>query len=492
MASKESGPSPPPLLGVASGAARLAHLIGRTVGGYRVERLVGRGGMGAVFEAVHPYIERRAAIKVLYPELSENPQFAARFLNEARAVNLVQHPGLVQIFEFGVLPDGVAYIIMEFLSGETLNARLDRAAEHRLPDAEALDVARQVAAALAAAHDKDIVHRDLKPDNVMLVADPERKSGERCKVLDFGVAKMASREGDEEVAFRTKTGVALGTPEYMSPEQCIGALSVDGQSDVYALGVMLYEMFSGELPFTGVLPFDVMAMHVRTPPPLLRQAQPLAPEQVETLVHIMMSKDAARRPTMRQVAAELERLGGTPSRESLRAVPKVRLDKDDPAQMSRLPTQLLETPLLDELPLSRTEPATPTPTPRTRGEMPTRVLVVDDEPDLASTVCSMLEHEGFRCHTVHDGSLVMEAVRGFHPDLVLLDVELPGKSGYKLCWEIKSAKESASLPVILLSAKGQETDHKLGMAMQADAYMDKPFQFDELLAVIQLLLDRPG
>ncbi len=432
-------------------------------------RQIGCGGMGAVFEAVHQQIERRAAIKVLYPELSQNPHFASRFLNEARAVNLIQHPGLVQIFDFDVLPEDVAYIIMEFLEGETLTARLDKSPGHRLPDAEALDIARQMAAALSAAHEKDIVHRDLKPDNVILVADPERPNGRRCKVLDFGVAKMASRS-DEKVAFRTKSGVTLGTPEYMSPEQCIGALNVDGKSDVYALGVMLYEILSGRLPFSAILTFDVMAMHVRQPPPPLPRE---CPESLASLVQAMLSKDPATRPAMRQVVSELERLGATPSMESVRLVPRA-----EPAP----------TVLLDSLATSPTDQALST----SRGEEQVRILVVDDEPDLAGTVCSMLEHEGFHCHMIHDGNLVIDAVRRFQPDLVLLDVELPGKSGYKLCWEIKSTKELAGVPVVLLSAKGREMDHKLGMAMQADAYVDKPFQFTELMGVVQLLLNQTG
>ena len=218
---------------------------GRLVKDYRIERQLGQGGMGAVFAAEHRHIGRRAAVKVLLPELSQNPQFANRFLNEAKAVNLSRHPGLVEIFDFGLLEDGTAYIIMEFLEGEPLSGRLRRVGG-RLPEPIALALSWHIAVALAAAHAVQIVHRDLKPDNVMIVPDRERAGRERVKVLDFGIAKMAAGASGQ---LKTATGTTIGTPEYMAPEQCTGSTALDGKADVYALGVMLYEMLAGALPF---------------------------------------------------------------------------------------------------------------------------------------------------------------------------------------------------------------------------------------------------
>src|SRR4051794_38519074 len=170
-------------------------MTGQQIGPYRVLREIGRGGMGAVFEAINTQIERKVAIKILRSEFAQNQQLVARFFNEARAVNIVNHPSVVQISEFGQLPDGLAYIVMEFLEGESLGSRMKRQGG-RLTIPETLRLTRQIAAALAAAHAKGIVHRDLKPDNVMIVPDPEAPGGERAKVLDFGIAKvLASAQG---------------------------------------------------------------------------------------------------------------------------------------------------------------------------------------------------------------------------------------------------------------------------------------------------------
>lgn len=171
--------------------------------------------MGEVYEAVDDKLGRHVAIKILLPRYAEDAEIIARFFNEARAVNLIGHPGLVQVFEFGELPTGGAFMVMEFIPGTTLRDRLKQS--ERLAEMEALQVALQLASALATAHTKDIVHRDLKPGNVMLVPDPVLPTGQRVKLLDFGIAKLGAQitAGDQP---RTRTGLAIGTPTYMSPE----------------------------------------------------------------------------------------------------------------------------------------------------------------------------------------------------------------------------------------------------------------------------------
>ncbi|MFO0572997.1 MAG: serine/threonine-protein kinase [Polyangia bacterium] len=275
------------------------------IGPYRVVRLLGEGGMGAVYEAVHEAIERRVALKVLHPEFARNAEFTARFFNEARAVNRVEHPGLVQISDYGQQSDGTAYIVMEFLRGESLSRRLQRAGG-RLSTAEVVNISRQIADALCAAHAKDIVHRDLKPDNVMLVPEPHMPGGERTKLLDFGIAKVA--DGGDRPMVLTKTDQFMGTPLYMSPEQCEGAGRVDAKSDVYSLGVMLFEMLSGQLPFVADGPGKVLGMHILTPPPLLKDVAPEVPLPLCDLVQRLLIKNRDERPSMREVVAELQAL----------------------------------------------------------------------------------------------------------------------------------------------------------------------------------------
>ncbi len=287
------------------------HLIGKRIGNYRVTRKIGHGGMGDVYEGVHVQIRQRVAIKVLRAEFSKKPEVATRFLNEALAVNIVGHPGLVRIHDYGLLPGGVAYIVMELLEGESLGDRLRR--QTKLPACESLRIGRQIASALGATHDTGIIHRDLKPDNVMLVCDPETTGGERVKILDFGLAKVAAEFRDvvlneADTYLKTRSHLIMGTPVYMAPEQCRGAAGVTDRADVYSLGIMLYHLLAGRPPFRG--PFvQVMAMHLAEPPPKLLDEAPGVAADLATLVHTMLAKEPLLRPSMQQVAEEMERLG---------------------------------------------------------------------------------------------------------------------------------------------------------------------------------------
>ncbi len=283
--------------------------VGQRIGNYRVLRKLGQGGMGAVYEAVQEEIGRRAAIKVLLPDFAKDQQSILRFFNEARAVNIIHHPGLVGVFESGRLDDGAAYIVMEYLSGELLTARLEKAGQLAHPDA--INISRQIASALRAAHEKGIVHRDLKPDNVMLVADPEMPDGERVKIFDFGIAKLRLNSLAPAPAskLRTQTGVVMGTPTHMAPEQCRGAADVDGKADVYSLGVILYQMLVGHPPFVAESASELMSMHMRDKPPPVQKLDPSIPEELAELVHRMLAKDPEARPNMDEIVGELEALG---------------------------------------------------------------------------------------------------------------------------------------------------------------------------------------
>jgi serine/threonine-protein kinase len=253
------------------------------IGQYRIIRTIGAGGMGTVFLGEHLLLGRRAAVKVLHPSLAVHKQIVERFFTEARAMSSIHDPGVAQIFDFGYAVDGTAYIVMEFLEGEPLSARIDRLGV--LPVGHALRIARQLAGSLDAAHSVGIVHRDLKPDNIFLVRDPEALGGARTKILDFGICKLGVG-GDARV---TQTGIMVGTPVYMSPEQCRGSGDLDHRSDIYSLGAVLFHMLTGRPPFDHDSVGELIAAHLHDDPrPPSKYVD--IPETIDALVMACLAK----------------------------------------------------------------------------------------------------------------------------------------------------------------------------------------------------------
>ena len=258
------------------------------VGEYRVSRKIGEGGMGAVYSAIQPVIGKRVAIKVLAPaHRLATRELVRRFVDEARAVNQIGHPNIVDIFSFGWLPDGRHYFVMELLDGESLADRLK--AQGRSRAAECRRVLRSICQALEAAHRQGIVHRDLKPDNILVV---EPQHGDSfAKLLDFGIAKLVGERRRRQR--RRRPASLMGTPRYMSPEQCRG-VGVDHRTDIYALGMILYEMFAGRLPFDGGVrrAADAPPHHGAEPPSRFAQLPPA----LDRLIVSCVEKDPAQRP----------------------------------------------------------------------------------------------------------------------------------------------------------------------------------------------------
>ncbi|HEY0705870.1 MAG TPA: protein kinase [Polyangia bacterium] len=275
--------------------------IGVTVGSYRVTAKLGQGGMGAVYLAEHPLLERKAAVKVLLPELSSHTDLVERFFHEARTTARLRHPAMVDVYDFGTLPDGRAYLIMDYLEGENLESRLrDRGA---LAPSQALRIARDIAVGVAVAHAEQIVHRDLKPDNVFLLPALAGTQEERVKILDFGIAKLGVKPGESRVGV-TRVGALLGTPLYMSPEQCRGAGEVDARADIYSLGCILFAMLAGRPPFLSDSMGEVLGMQLMAPPPTLDSLGVTVPGGIEALVQSMLAKAPEDRPPSMVVAAE--------------------------------------------------------------------------------------------------------------------------------------------------------------------------------------------
>src|ERR1017187_9211696 len=256
-----------------TGLVCMAVVAGQSFGNFQVVRLLGEGGFGEVYEAENPFLQRRAAIKVLHTGMVQDPELVRRFLNEARAASAIRHPNIIEVFDAGVTPEGEPYILMEFLEGHSLQKiLLERG---RIPLRTVQEITRQAGSALSAAHAAGIVHRDLKPENLFLIPDEAMPLGFRMKVLDFGIAKVKHRD-DQNSTLKTQAGLLMGSPAYMSPEQCRDSSDVDLRSDIYSLAVMVSEM---------------LAMLITAEPPPLQQQVPDVPDYVEQTVMRALAKD---------------------------------------------------------------------------------------------------------------------------------------------------------------------------------------------------------
>jgi len=268
---------------------------------YRIETLVGAGAVGAVFKASHVDLPRTFAIKLLHPHYRADPLLMASFRAEARAASLLDHPNVTVVHDFGEEPDGLVYIVMEYLQGITLQALLDE--ERRLSPRRAIEILLQVCGALAAAHERGIVHRDVKPDNIMLVPtrDDEGETRDVVKVCDFGIAALETAPGAEGGE------ITAGTPEYMAPEQAAGR--ADARTDVYACGIMLYEMLVGKPPFVGETPIATLAKHAKERAKRPTEIIADFPPTLEAIIMCAIEKEPERRfQRMRELRAELKRL----------------------------------------------------------------------------------------------------------------------------------------------------------------------------------------
>jgi serine/threonine-protein kinase len=278
-----------------------AHTLaaGARVGEYQVTGLLGQGGMGVVYSGVHPLLGRKVAIKVLNRQVA-NPEAAARFLQEARAASRLRHQNIVDVFAFGQMPDGHYYQVMELLEGESLRALVHRDGPLTLAQARTIIVG--VLSGLGAAHRRGIVHRDVKPDNIFLCAPLATLAASDVKILDFGLAKHDS--GDTSI--KTRTGVTMGTPAYMSPEQCRALPDIDARADLYGAGVVLFELLAGHTPFQSESAFDIMTMQISVSAPRLSAVTGRAEPLERVILQSLEKRPAARFDTAEEMLAAVD------------------------------------------------------------------------------------------------------------------------------------------------------------------------------------------
>jgi serine/threonine protein kinase len=275
-------------------------LIGKVFDGrYRVESLLGQGGMGAVYKAIQIAMNKTVAVKVVRSELASNVEAARRFHREAKAASRLSHPHTIRVFDFGQTKDRELFMVMEYLDGRSLSELL--AEEGRIPAARVAKIGGEIVQALIDAHELGFIHRDLKPDNVMLLAMP--RDPEFVKVLDFGIVKFLS--GSSGDSAMTRTGAVIGTPQYMAPEQARASRHLSTATDIYALGIIFYRMLSGQLPFTGETPVEVLMAQVTEAVPPLPDDTGI-PDTLRELVLRMLRKEPKERPGAEDVLDTLE------------------------------------------------------------------------------------------------------------------------------------------------------------------------------------------
>ena len=281
-------------------------LIGQQVGSYILEGFLGEGGMGEVFRGRHHLVGKLSAVKVLKPEHSVDKSVVERFFHEAQTASKAKHPGIVDVYDFGFLDNGQAYLIMELLEGNSLGALLSSGTP--LPEKQAANLLWHIASAVASLHQHGITHRDLKPDNVFVIKDSAAQSGERTKVLDFGISKLTEATNRTDSP-KTLTGFIVGTPRYMSPEQCAAKGPVDYRTDIYSLGCIAFEMVTGRAVFEREGVGEVLAAHIVDAPPRARDLGAQISESFEVLIAASLSKDPAQRPnTMDSFASALAQI----------------------------------------------------------------------------------------------------------------------------------------------------------------------------------------
>lgn len=479
-------------------------LVGKELDGkYSVEGLLGVGGMGAVFKARHSFIGNEVAIKVIHPEMAMDKSVTERFLREARAAATIDHVNAIRVSDFGKIGD-MLYLVMEFIQGESMKEYLER--KKRLDLNETVHIMNQVAAALDVAHSFQIVHRDLKPDNIMFKTGLR---GERVvKVVDFGIAKLKSASDNAKEAL-TSVGTIIGTAKYMSPEQCQAA-PIDHRSDIYSLGVMVYEALTGQCPYGEANGMQVIVKHIIEPPPSPRSLNPDIPEPVEKVILKALSKQPGTRySSAGEFTTDLTTASGgfcdltkgtqttLLSNQQASSAPVAQQAGNQtiaspiqaPSAQAQAGNQTIVSPIQSPIPAQQggqtiigSISSLPQSVVGVGGKRP-KILIVLESKAILMLFKHQMQQAGYEVAFVMNSLEAVNAINTEKPEIIILGVELSQLSGPDLCRMIKTKPELAQFaktPVLLYSAMSEEDLSSKVKECQADGYIHKTWNMDRV------------
>lgn len=426
----------------------------KIAGKYKVLKELGEGGVGTVYLVEHADLKVRYALKVLNDKLSNDKRFIEHFRREAEILLKFDHPGSIQLRDFGKTEQGRYYMAMDFSEGELLSNLIAKRGHFSV--IEALELVEQLLAVLDAAHKLGIVHHDIKPDN--LLVEQHKDGKQQLRILDFGIASIRdiSRQGAAGVGQGMGQGVVIGTPEYMAPEQAAGENELDARVDIYAVGVLFYELLSGKLPFREDTVVKTLLMHLIQPVEAL-DAKLQVPLIVEELVSKALQKEKERRF---QSAGEF--------RKAVREVLSVLSEK--PLAPDKTVSGVVATPV------AASEPA--------KSAAGLRVLCLDDDEMLLNLMRHILEREGYKVYAVSSYTAIHKYVFKEGVDLLITDVNMPGLSGGKVCEMIKSSKPQ--LKILLFSNIAERDLEHLAKSSHADGWISKNWKPEQWLEKIRV------